>query len=478
MKYLNAFREPWESWLISTGREQQIKDYVVLLNQVVWQRQASFFAAALLAAFYFDPIMTFASYSVVVLTEMLDLMLGRKSKAWDGQDPVVGQQILKRIAINTVLSACAISVFIVSIAVQQTSGGHFTPLFFLFSAALFAAMYNSQMMGILLLRLAIYGCAFLFIAFLDVVRYSPALSSPIWQEFFTIIFVLYFLADMSVKFYRNYQDRLSQMTLIKEENEQTKAALEIKSQFLSTVSHELRTPLTSIIGGLDLVNNGVFGEVPETLKPVISIAAKNGHRLGKLIDDLLDLQKIEAGEIVFHLKQLDANGLVKEAVESTTGYADKLGIQVTILPCRDDCQILGDRSRLIQVMNNLLANALKFSGPGGTVKVGVETFDTRVRISVQDEGVGIPAGAKDRVFGKFSQVDSSDVRKVGGTGLGLNISKQIVERHSGTIDYTSELGVGSTFCIEFDRVTDKDGASVSPEPAAELASWNRVAQAT
>ena len=175
---------------------------------------------------------------------------------------------------------------------------------------------------------------------------------------------------------------------------------------------------------------------------------------------------------------VDANGLVKEAVESTTGYADKLGIQVTILPCRDDCQILGDRSRLIQVINNLLANALKFSGPGGTVKVGVETFDTRVRISVQDEGVGIPAGAKDRVFGKFSQVDSSDVRKVGGTGLGLNISKQIVERHSGTIDYTSELGVGSTFCIEFDRVTDKDGASVSPEPAAELASWNRVAQAT
>ncbi|MFN4156222.1 MAG: sensor histidine kinase [Paracoccaceae bacterium] len=478
MKDLNAFRAARENWFNSNGREKPIKDYVVLLNQVVWQRQASFFAAAVLAAIYFDPVSTFACYAVVVLTEMLDLNLGRKSKAWDGQDPVVGQQILKRIALNTILSAVAISVFIVNIAVQQASGGHFTPLFFLFSASLFAAMYNSQMIGVLFLRLSIYGFAFVYIAFLDVLRHSPPLSSYIWLEFFTIIFVLYFIVDMSVKFYLSYQERLNQMNLLEAENERTKAALEIKSQFLSTVSHELRTPLTSIIGGLDLVNNGVLGEVPEKLKPVIDVAAKNGHRLANLIDDLLDLQKIEAGEVVFHLKPLDANDLVQEAVEATTGYADKLGIQVTTVPCADDCRFLGDRSRLIQVMNNLLSNALKFSGQGSVVKVSVETLGPRIRISVHDNGVGIPAGAKERVFGKFSQVDSSDVRKVGGTGLGLNITKQIVELHNGTIDYESELGVGSTFCIEFDRLTDKGDVSVSPQPAAQKPRWNTAAQST
>lgn len=456
----------WVNWFNSNGREKPIKDYVVLANQLVWQRQASFFAAAILAALYFDPVLTFASYGVVVLTEMLDLILARKSRDWDGKDPVIGRDILRRIAINTILSAMAIGVFIVTMAVQQTSGGHFTPLFFLFSASLFAAMYNSQMISILLLRLSIYGVAFLYIAFLDVIRHAPPLDSAIWLEFFTIIFVLYFLVDISVKFYRSYHERLNQMALIKEENERTKAALEVKSQFLSTVSHELRTPLTSIIGGLDLVNNGVLGEVPAALRPVIGIAAKNGHRLANLIDDLLDLQKIEAGEIVFHFKPIDANGLVTEAVEATTGYADKLGIQVTTVLCTEDCRFMGDHSRMIQVMNNLLSNALKFSGPGGTVKVRVEAVDGRIHIFVDDQGVGIPEGSKERVFGKFSQVDSSDVRKVGGTGLGLNITKQIVERHHGTIDYVSTPGAGSTFWVEFDRLTEQGDAQPLAVPAA------------
>ncbi|WP_103334810.1 sensor histidine kinase [Pseudotabrizicola formosa] len=465
---LQMVRAAWANRFNTDGREKLIRDYVVLLNQVVWQRQASFFAAAVLAALYFDPISTFASYALVVVTEMLDLMLARKSNAWDGRDPVVGRKILRGIAVNTVLSAVAISIFSINIAVQQTSGGHFTPLFFLFSASLFAAMYNSQMVGILLLRLSIYGAAFLFIAFLDVYRYFPPLSSPVWLEFFTIIFVLYFIVDISAKFYRNYQDRLDQMKLLEAENERTKVALEIKSQFLSTVSHELRTPLTSIIGGLDLVNNGVLGEVPENLRPVIGVAAKNGHRLASLIDDLLDLQKIEAGEIVFHLKPIDANDLVADAVESTIGYADKLGLRVATVPCGDACRFMGDRSRMIQVMNNLLSNALKFSKPGGTVTVRVETRGSRVRILVEDEGVGIPSGANERVFGRFSQVDSSDIRKVGGTGLGLNITKQIVERHHGMIDYISELGVGSTFFIEFERLTGKDGinAGASPDVAS------------
>lgn len=469
MKDLKAFWAARGEWFDSVGREQRMKDYLVLANQLIWQRQASFLAAAMLAALYFDPISTFAFYFAVVLTEVLDERLGRQSRAWDGEDPVIGGKILKHIAINTVVSATAISMFIINIAVQQTSGGHFTPLFFLFSASLFAAMYNSQMIGILLLRLSIYGLAFLVIAFLDVLRYLPPITSNVWLEFFTIVFVLYFIIDISVKFYLRYQEKLDQMKMIREENERTKAALVVKSQFLSTVSHELRTPLTSIMGSLDLVNHGALGEVPDHLKRAIGIAAKNGQRLANLIDDLLDLQKIEAGEMAFHFKPINVNDLMTEAVEATTGYADKLGITVTSEPCTDDCKIIGDRSRLMQVMNNLLSNALKFSDEGGAVKVSVEPVGSRIRISVQDNGVGIPEDARDRVFGKFSQVDSSDVRKVGGTGLGLNITKQIIERHNATIDYDSELGVGSTFYIEFDRLEGRVEANAAIEPVAEVA---------
>ncbi len=469
MKDLNKFWATRIDWFNSDGREQSIKDYIVLANQLIWKRQASFLAAAILAAFYFDPLSIFAFYGIVALTEMLDLLLGRQSKAWNGQDPVVGQQILKRIAINTAVSAIAIGVFIINIALQQTSPGHFTPLFFLFSASVFAAMYNSQMKGILLLRLSIYAFAFLYIAFLDVVRYRPPISSDIWLEFFTIIFVLYFTGDISVKFYLSYKQRLTQMKMIKEENERTKAALEVKSRFLATVSHELRTPLTSIIGSLELIKSDKLGVLPETLKPVFAIATRNGQRLATLIDDLLDLQQIEAGAMVLHFEPINANDLVQEAVESIAGYASKLGIQVTADHCIEDCQINGDRNRLIQVMSNLLSNALKFSDEGGAVKIRVETQGTRIRILVYDEGSGIPEGAKDCVFGKFSQVDSSDIRKVGGTGLGLNITKQIVERHNAIIDYVSELGVGSTFYIEFNRLTEGDGPSADLKPLATAA---------
>jgi signal transduction histidine kinase len=244
MKTLNTYWSTRADWFSSDGREQSIRDYIFLANQLMWKRQASFLTATMLAAFYFDPISILACYGVVVLTELLDVLLERQSKSWDGQDPVVGRQILKHIARNTAVSGMAIGVFSINIAVQQTSAGHFTPLFFLFSASVFAAMYNSQMIGILLLRLSTYGFAFLYIAFLDVFRYLPPLSSHTWLEFFTTIFVLYFIGDTSAKFYLGYQQGQEQMKIIKQEHEQTKTALEVKAQFLATVSHELRTPLT------------------------------------------------------------------------------------------------------------------------------------------------------------------------------------------------------------------------------------------
>ncbi|MEZ5720420.1 MAG: HAMP domain-containing sensor histidine kinase [Paracoccaceae bacterium] len=456
----------WSSWFDPTGREQRIKDYIHLTSKLIWQRQAIFLAATLLAAFYFDPVRTIACYSGVLFSEALDMLLIPAVQKWQTGDAQHGRRILKAITINTVVSASAISFFVINVAQQQSIGGHFTPLFFLFAASLFAAMNNNQMIGILLLRLTIYGGAFVYIAFYDIFKYHPPLASNVWLEFFTIVFVLYFIIDISLVFYRNYQERLEQMKLIREENERTKAAYEIKSQFLSTVSHELRTPLTSIKASLDLLNTGVLGDVPDNLRPALKIAAKNGQRLADLIDDLLDLQKIEAGEMVFHFEEIHVGDLVKEAIESTKSYGERLGIHVTMVVPAEDVRIHGDQSRLIQVMNNLLSNALKFSHEGGTVQVRVEPRGERVRICVQDEGVGIPENSHDKVFGKFSQVDSSDIRKVGGTGLGMNITKQIVERHDGRVDYESELGRGSTFYVEFDRIPAAAKSEVAPALAA------------
>jgi len=466
MKLLDAFRLARFEWFNPADREQRIKDYVDLVSSLTLHRLGSFLVVAVLSVFYFDPITMLAGYAGVFFTEVLDVKLGWEAKAWDGKDPAIGRRLLQKITVNTAVSALAISIFLINMAMQQTEGGHFAPLFFLFSASLFAAMYNSSIISILLLRLSIYSGAFLFIAFLDIVRFRPALNSTIWLEFFTIILVIYFVFVTSLKFYRNYQERLEQMKRIRAENERTKAAYEVKSQFLSTVSHELRTPLTSIKASLDLVNTGVLGEVPDTLKPALSIAAKNGQRLANLIDDLLDLQKMEAGEMDFHLEEIDVGELVKEAVESTAGYAGKLGIHVTTILPAQELMMQGDHSRMIQVMNNLLSNALKFSNEGGSVWVRVEPKGNRVRISVQDEGIGIPEDARDRVFGKFSQVDSSDIRKVGGTGLGLNITKQIVERHDGVIDYESVHGVGSTFFLEFDQVVAGDTDQTGNNPMA------------
>jgi len=464
MKGLDTFWAARFGWAKPTSRTQRIKDYLELAGKLRWQRQGSFVVAALLAGFYFDLATTLITYSGVVLSEVLDLVMCARAKSWDGKDPVVARRLMRQITINTVISAVAISIFIISMAVQETTIGHFTPTFFLFSASLFAAMYNSQMIDILVLRLSIYGVTYLFIAFLDVIKYHPGPWSIIWLNVFTIFFVLYFITNISMKFYRNYQERLEQLRLIKEESARTKAAYEVKSQFLSTVSHELRTPLTSIKGSLDLVNGGQLGEVPEALKAVLLIAGKNGQRLARLVDDLLDLQKIEAGEMHFDFKKLNVNQLVKEAVESTTGYAETLGIHVTTILPAQELLVRGDHSRLIQVMNNLLSNAIKFSKEGGSVQGRVEEIGDRVRISVHDEGVGIPENARDRIFVKFSQVDSSDIRKVGGTGLGLNISKQIVERHDGTIDFTSEPGVGSIFFFELPLLHEKAEELTSEAP--------------
>ena len=452
--------------------EQRLKDYVGISKKLIFQRQAIFFAASVLGAFYFDLRIAVACYSAVLFTEVLDLVMTWRIERWTDHSERKARLFLLWVMVNTLMSAGAISIFVIMTAVQQTSGGHFTPLFFLFAASLFAAMNNHQLMLALGLRLTIYAGTFIFIALLDILPNPPPITAQPWLQFFTTVFVLYFILDCSFVFLRLYRQGLKQLDDIRVEHENAMQAYEAKTKFLSTVSHELRTPLTSIKASVDLINSGMLGTLPDNMASILNIAGKNSKRLADLINDLLDVQKIEAGEMVYHFSAVSVRELVLESADANRGFADQLGITINSIVPEQDIVIDGDEARLTQVMANLLSNAIKFSKKGGTVEILVERLGNKARISVKDNGVGIPPSSRDLVFGKFTQVDSSDQRQFGGTGLGMHISRQIVERHQGHIDFSSELGRGTTFFIEFDaNKVVRNSGSDSPVQSSRDAAW-------
>jgi len=227
-----------------------------------------------------------------------------------------------------------------------------------------------------------------------------------------------------------------------------KQAEQMKSEFVSTVSHELRTPLTSIVGALGLLRSKVAGDLSEKGARLVTIAHDNCERLACLINDLLDVEKIESGKIAFDFEAESLTQLLLQAKEQNALYAEKHGATIELEPLSCDVTVEVDRARFAQVMANLLSNASKYSPPGGKITVAVRPLDGAVRISVTDQGPGVPAAFRDRIFQRFAQADASDGRRKGGTGLGLNIAKAIVEAHGGTIGFDTSEGQGTTFYFE------------------------------
>ena len=223
----------------------------------------------------------------------------------------------------------------------------------------------------------------------------------------------------------------------------------MKTEFISTVSHELRSPLTSIRGSLGLIAGGVAGELPEAAKSLVGIAKNNCERLIRLINDILDSEKIESGKMRLDLQVVNIGQLVQQAVTANDGFASQHGVTVQVQAPAETLQARIDSDRAIQVLTNLLSNAVKFSPPEGIVQVKVLRGAIGVRVEVLDSGPGIPQNFQERIFQKFSQADSSDSRQIGGTGLGLNISKALVEKMGGQIGFASAAGAGCTFFFEF-----------------------------
>lgn len=224
---------------------------------------------------------------------------------------------------------------------------------------------------------------------------------------------------------------------------------QMKNEFVSAVSHELRTPLTAISGSLGLIAGGLLGELPGNIKNMLDIAHKNSLRLTVLINDLLDMEKLLAGKMDFHMRLQPLLPIVQQSIESNMSYASTFAVRLVLKADIEDVQVRLDAQRLQQVLANFISNAVKFSPHQGQVEVVVTREGDRVKIAVVDHGPGISPEFRERIFQKFSQADSSDSRRRGGTGLGLAISKAFVERMQGTIGFESEPGQGATFFARF-----------------------------
>ena len=238
----------------------------------------------------------------------------------------------------------------------------------------------------------------------------------------------------------------------------------LKSEFISIVSHELRTPLTSIKNSLDILSSGKCCELSESAEKFLSMASRNVQRLSGIINDLLDLSKIEAGKMEFKFAPTNINTVIEYVKSALSVVAKSKGIELSVSTSTDIPEIIADSQKLEQVLTNLVSNAIKFTPEGKKITITSEVKSSEnikinplfsekipnlsgkyVQVSVADEGIGIAPKDQLRAFDKFAQIENSLSRKVGGTGLGLPIAKQLLEAHKGAIWCESELNKGSTF---------------------------------
>jgi len=225
----------------------------------------------------------------------------------------------------------------------------------------------------------------------------------------------------------------------------------MKKEFTSTLSHELRTPLTSIIGSLQLINSGVMGEVDKDVAELTMVAARNGQRLLDLINDILDIEKIESGKLTLVPEIIRIDDLVRESMVLNKAFGERFKVRYVAAGELPGREVNADRKRLLQVMTNLLSNAAKFSPEDHAVEVSAEDREGVVRIAVHDRGPGIPENFRTRIFGRFTQADSTTARQKGGTGLGLAICKRLVEMMQGRIGFDDRPGGGTSFWFELPR---------------------------
>ncbi|MGA8613663.1 MAG: ATP-binding protein [Xanthobacteraceae bacterium] len=253
---------------------------------------------------------------------------------------------------------------------------------------------------------------------------------------------------------RNPQGQIVGIVEIARDITESKRQEQLKNEFIATVSHELRTPLTSIMGSVGYLAGGAAGSLSDPVSRLLKIAHDNCQRLVRIVNDILDIEKLESGKMDYDLEPVDIRDLVQKVIQANLSFAAEYGVSIDLEGYRGRAVVLADPDRLAQVITNLLSNAIKFSPRNGEVNIAIETPGDLVSVSVRDHGPGIPADYRDRVFDKFVQVDATDQRKKGGTGLGLSIVKQIVDQLNGTVCVESAPDEGTVFKLTFRQMKD------------------------
>jgi signal transduction histidine kinase/CheY-like chemotaxis protein len=267
-----------------------------------------------------------------------------------------------------------------------------------------------------------------------------------------------------------------QLSLAREQQYRDKMQLSVRSQldtlkdeFISTVSHELRTPLTSIRGALGLLASGTIGDLDPRAMNLLRIATTNTDRLIRLINDILDLERMESGRAPLQIRRCSLRDLCDQAIETMTPMAEDHAVHIELVPSSegqtpDSLFFDGDSDRILQVLTNLLSNAVKFSPAASTVRIHTDATSDSLLLKVVDEGRGIPADKLDSIFDRFQQVEHSDARQRGGTGLGLSICRSIVQQHSGAIWAQRNLVKGTTMFVMLPRTARATDITPPPPP--------------
>jgi signal transduction histidine kinase len=264
------------------------------------------------------------------------------------------------------------------------------------------------------------------------------------------------LKDVNSGLQRRLDQALQAFETAQDELVEQRRLEELKNEFICIISHEVRTPLTSIHGALNLLTSGLGGELNEQGRQLLEVAYRNSQRLVRLVTDILDLQKIESGAMTFNMRPIEVKPFLAQALEASQGFASKFGARLSLAAVPRKAYVRADSDRLMQVMDNLLSNAAKFSPPDEPVTVAVARVDCRIRVSVQDRGPGVPEEFRDRIFERFAQADATGARM--GAGLGLSISKAIVEQLGGRLGFESAAGRGTTFFFDLPEWDAKRGA--------------------
>lgn len=447
---------------------QRLSDYSWACLQLVWQRQAMLAGGFIVFAFFFDLQVALLCYAMCLLAEIFDIRTCRAVHEWSRRDGRHPAHHVRLLAASAVLSSGTISVSVVILSLLEGPTLHLGALCFLFAAGLYTTMNTCQVTRLLRMRLRIYQAAMLFIPVWDLIQVRPGPTSPLWMQLITVVFLLYMLKECARSFASGYRSVRTRMTGLRQERDAAARAYEAQSQFVSVVSHELRTPLTSIKASLDLIG----GEAPRLsdgdIENLAGIGRKNTDRLASLIDDLLDFQKLSAGKMLFRMDRLDLVALVRETLATNAALGADRQNGMVLEAGNEPLWVRGDSDRLHQVILNVLSNAIKFSGDGQNVHLRIEADGAHARLFIRDTGIGIPPEARDAVFAPFAQVDATDRRKFGGTGLGMSISRAIMEGHGGRIDFESSVGKGTTFVVELDLDHSADAAGPDMNADAPL----------